>query len=111
LSSREPSAIDQPEYPQEEQRKIPKSPKKSKERYQNSVPGSFTHKSKEISRMKLLNLTLATLVGSAAAFAPSKMASSSTSLHVVSLPSRAHFVPSKIRLDRLIRSETTIGVF
>jgi hypothetical protein len=48
--------------------------------------------------MKLTITTLAALIGSAAAFAPSKMASTSTSLGVVSLSSRAQFVQRKIRL-------------
>jgi hypothetical protein len=63
----------------------------------------FAHNSKEISyynphqnTMKL-TITLATLIGSAAAFAPSKMASSSTSLGVVSFSSRAQFVLPKQR--------------
>jgi Skp family chaperone for outer membrane proteins len=45
-----------------------------------------------------LTITLATLIGSAAAFAPSKMASSSTSLGVVSFSSRAQqLVQTKFR--------------
>jgi hypothetical protein len=47
-----------------------------------------------------LTITLATLIGSAAAFAPSKMAPSSTSLSVVSFSSGAQFVRTKIRLER-----------
>jgi hypothetical protein len=70
------------------QRSEPGIPKKAK-RYQNAFRDLFliiriispitTYQN----TMKL-TITLATLIGSAAAFAPSKMASSSTSLNVVS---------------------------